>query len=1022
MFYKLRSLFSATLTVFAAAFVLATVFAFSFFASSDTYAHTATITTSGTINIDVTPAGVGGSNGASIGTDNVVVNSSCPLGYTVSISGLADNTLYKNGDSTNTGTNQKITASAGTAQSPASILGNNLGTWGYTTEANATTSSNFIGLTSAITTLTTKNAASGDGSGDPTTGVDTIPVYFGVSAPSTLESGLYKLAETSQGAGDNVITYYLTADAACDSYIIKYNDNGANSTTTMTGMTHSVTENSEINLAPSNFQRSGYGFAGWSTEQLNPDANDFNTQLNTAKTAGLVFGPMETINISSTIISKAVVENSQQVIKLYAVWIKSAGNLQGWTGCSSLASGAVTALTDQRDNNTYAVAKLADGKCWMIENLRLDNTNSDNTTGVLAQGYNSSFKGLATAESPWANNSITANSLYSTDGSNNTTAVAGDNQSYRFPRYNNNNTNTAVANMTTPTNTNIYSYGNYYTWPAVVADTTDYTSTTTISNTSICPTGWHVPTGGSGGGEYNTLNTNANSGATNSSLGLRVFPNNFLYSGYVGSSSVGARGGSGWYWSSVTSNSSDSYQLVLGGSVVAPTSVSSKHRGLAARCVASEPSYMVNFDANGGTGTMNAQTISYGTATALTSNAFTAPTNKVFAGWNTAADGSGTSYTNGESVTNIAPLFGSVTLYAQWRCQANYVCYDDNGANSLTKMGNQSVSASAATIDLWPSNFQRSGYGFAGWSTEKLDADASDFQTKLTAAKNAGHVYGPMETLTITAGQYSTLGLQLYAIWVPSAGNLQSWTGCSSLAQDAVIALKDIRDNQVYAITKLTDGKCWMMENLRLGGTAAMTLDSDTTDIADGTIFALSASTDPTKEAWCTNLDVACIDQSALASNNTTNTKNNMTSVTFNNDDNTGIYSMGNYYNWYSATAGTGTRSTTSGNAAGSICPKGWHLPTGAADGEFYALNTVFNSGSVNTDAGLRTYPSNLIRSGYVNSSSLSSRGVEGHLWSSTAASGGTAYRLLFYSTFTGQGVGSFGKYGGYTIRCLIGS
>ncbi|MBR0372552.1 hypothetical protein IJH72_01240 [Candidatus Saccharibacteria bacterium] len=31
---------------------------------------------------------------------------------------------------------------------------------------------------------------------------------------------------------------------------------------------------------------------------------------------------------------------------------------------------------DERDNDTYAVAKLTDGRCWRIENLRLNTADS----------------------------------------------------------------------------------------------------------------------------------------------------------------------------------------------------------------------------------------------------------------------------------------------------------------------------------------------------------------------------------------------------------------------------------------------------------------------------------------------------------------------------------------------------------------------------------------------------------------------------------------------------------------------
>lgn len=74
-------------------------------------------------------------------------------------------------------------------------------------------------------------------------------------------------------------------------------------------------------------------------------------------------------------------------------------------------------------------------------------------------------------------------------------------------------------------------------------------------------------------------------------------------------------------------------------------------------------SYIVTFNANGGTGTMDDQTIS-GTAN-LNENIFTRE-GYSFTGWNTAADGTGTSYADKASVT----LTTSITLYAQWQQDA----------------------------------------------------------------------------------------------------------------------------------------------------------------------------------------------------------------------------------------------------------------------------------------------------------------------------------------------------------------
>ena len=76
--------------------------------------------------------------------------------------------------------------------------------------------------------------------------------------------------------------------------------------------------------------------------------------------------------------------------------------------------------------------------------------------------------------------------------------------------------------------------------------------------------------------------------------------------------------------------------------------------------------YTVRFKANGGSGTMADQTFTGAVTQALTANAFTR-LGYFFSGWNTAADGSGTAYSDGQSVTDLTTTHGTtVNLYAQW--------------------------------------------------------------------------------------------------------------------------------------------------------------------------------------------------------------------------------------------------------------------------------------------------------------------------------------------------------------------
>ena len=73
------------------------------------------------------------------------------------------------------------------------------------------------------------------------------------------------------------------------------------------------------------------------------------------------------------------------------------------------------------------------------------------------------------------------------------------------------------------------------------------------------------------------------------------------------------------------------------------------------------PPRTVTFNANGGSGTMSNQTAN--TATNLNTNTFT-NSGCFFIAWNTAADGSGTSYANGA----VYSFTADITLYAQWNC------------------------------------------------------------------------------------------------------------------------------------------------------------------------------------------------------------------------------------------------------------------------------------------------------------------------------------------------------------------
>ena len=418
-----------------------------------------------------------------------------------------------------------------------------------------------------------------------------------------------------------------------ESGCIRYYKNGTDVEGTM-GCQEVSSSDTSLTLLASNFSREGYGFAGWS------DQFDYATNSNAN-----LYGPQEDITFTA-----GQYTDTNPGLSLYAIWVKSEGSIQDSTKvsqvCNRLAESgpnvtktlnSVSALTDQRDNETYAIAKLADGNCWMIENLRLESTAAHNSDGSLAQGYGTSatygnFSGLANAENTGFYSTYSANSLYSNDGSNNTINIGtSDSPAHRMPRYNNYNhkanstdrpinpTTNDATNSTT--NASMYSYGNYYTWPAALANTIHYNSPTATDasgktsetvNTSICPAGWKLPRGGNKSRKatndfWTLIVTGINSGTnpanyeydtnpyyigtpegSDISNKLRTYPNNFLYSGNFKVSSAYNMGSSSIYLSSTAFSYYYPYLLFLHSSHVSPGTYGEfKYYGYSIRCMVS---------------------------------------------------------------------------------------------------------------------------------------------------------------------------------------------------------------------------------------------------------------------------------------------------------------------------------------------------------------------------------------------------------------------------------------------------
>lgn len=495
--------------------------------------------------------------------------------------------------------------------------------------------------------------ASGNGSG-------TLAGYNNWSLAGWKIDGWSTVADNTSGANpeyETNITYAVSGKGAGDgitlyahwkpTYSIQFDGNGASNingmgtTNATTGLKSvrftNVSEGNTIGLLANNYRRAGFGFAGWST---NPNA--------TVSSGDIIYGPMEIIN------APAPPSNGTNYVTMYAVWVAAEKDnddnpiyFQDWNNCDNLTpanfdnetetitGGSVIALTDKRDNQVYAVAKLADGNCWMIENLRLEasgtmgyNMNDSSITNEsLSQGYGGTtgvfgnFVGLASSETTSVDNAA-SNDVYKSSANppvdtynlpNGTLEDIGtaNNPTNRFPRYNNNNTQNSIDSATYTRNygndssssgsgtypsANLYSYGNYYTWSAAMANTNHYVGASSTDSagktseavgTSLCPTGWHLPSSSSPSKELGFLSQkyggsgDNQSGAANSgdvmSRRFRAFPNNFLLSHN--------RGTDGRYWSRTSWNSTNAYYVIITASTWSPSDHLAKNRGFNVRCL-----------------------------------------------------------------------------------------------------------------------------------------------------------------------------------------------------------------------------------------------------------------------------------------------------------------------------------------------------------------------------------------------------------------------------------------------------
>ncbi len=430
----------------------------------------------------------------------------------------------------------------------------------------------------------------------PNTAEDIYNIVLGARVDNSLATGAYSN------------TFIVVASANPVPYKVKYESNaGSDSVSGMPGNNTSATTSTQSFALPSEEpERTGYEFIGWCDKT-------------TAKETGVDICPDGTSYQSS---DTYTLSKKDEDVTFYAMWAEESNIMQNWKGCSDLQESTATeshevTLIDARDNRPYYVAKLADGHCWMTEDLDLNiestktYTAMDTDLGYATddgQGVNETGTGKYTW-TPDKSTYRTGDTTWNKTNANSNLDVTkiGDYiaQSYDpgdicwngvITTVDNSESNSVTSRYIVPCSKHQganahYHVGNYYNFGAAVAQNNTSSKQDNMSgySTSICPAGWQLPNP-SGDRSATELNNNAKTKGSEILVGtsgnIHLAPYYYHYSGYWHGSYF-RNGYANWYRTGFVGSKTESKAAAyLGSSKVWSTNTGSlRWDGLLVRCV-----------------------------------------------------------------------------------------------------------------------------------------------------------------------------------------------------------------------------------------------------------------------------------------------------------------------------------------------------------------------------------------------------------------------------------------------------
>jgi uncharacterized repeat protein (TIGR02543 family) len=559
----------------------------------------------------------------------------------------------------------------------------------------------------------------------------------------------------------------LFAQWTANANTLTFNGNGFTG-----GSTANQTINSDAtpaNLNANGYTRTGYTFAGWNTLANGTGTGYVNNATNyTMGTSNATLFAIWTINSYTLSFNSnggtavtAITQNYNTAISSPTAPTKTGYTFAGWSPTvPGTMPASNTAVAAQWTINSYTLSFNSNGGTAVTAitqdyNTAISSPTAPTKTGYTFAGWSPTVPGTMPASNTTVAAQWTANANTLTFNGNGFTGGSTANQTinsdatpanlnangytrtgYTFAGWNtlaigtgtgyvNNATNytmgtsnaTLFAQWTANANTLTFN-GNGFTSGSTANQTINSDATPANLNangytrTGYTFAGWNTLANGTGTGYVNNA-TNYTMGTSNATLFAIWTINSYTlsFNSNGGTAVTAITQNYNTAISSPTAPTKTGYTFA-GWSPTVPGTMPASNTAVAAQWTANPNTLTFNGNGFDGGSTANQTINSDATPANLNANGYTL-TGYTFAGWNTAANGSGTGYAN--NATNYTMGTSNATLFARWTADTRTLTFNGNGFDGGATAA-QSI-APNTSVSLTPNGFTRIGYTFAGWNT-----------------------------------------------------------------------------------------------------------------------------------------------------------------------------------------------------------------------------------------------------------------------------------------------------------------